>query len=207
MLFNPSFLNNGNNTLNTFNSTFSASELTYEIQKLNDSIVANELSLQLQKKIYPNLTTPTTYNLRFGVPLEKGMFQSGIISSPAMQYRNTDNLSNIVDGIYIEEVPSSTNAVESVSVINPGFGYTAVPTVTIYGDGTGATAHAVLSGSGSIAKIIVDNGGNGYTSAAVTITPAQGDSTGQLATAVANLSGRYGTLRSYFNNTKQVKTV
>lgn len=39
------------------------------------------------------------------------------------------------------------------------------------------------------------------------ITAADGDTTGQLGAAVVNLQGRYGTLRSYYNNTNQVKTV
>ena len=124
-----------------------------------------------------------------------------------MQFRDTTNLANIIDGVFIEEVPTTTNSIETISVINPGFGYTSTPTVTINGDGTGATAHAVMTGSGAISKIIVDNGGNGYTAAIVTITAADGDSTGQLGAAVPNLSGRYGTLRSYYNNYSQVKTI
>lgn len=193
--------------LNTFNSTFNSYDLLTVIQNYNNSITNSEFKLQLQKKFYPNLTTPTTYNFYYNTPLQANRYTSGISSSPAMQFADPTNLATNIDGIYIEEVPSSTNSVETISVINPGFGYTATPTVTIYGDGTGATAHAILTGAGSIAKIVVDDGGNGYTSAAVTITPAEGDLTGQLGTAVVNLSGRYGTLRSYYNNTKQVKTV
>ena len=71
--------------LNSFNSTFSSSELTIAIQNSNQSIVANEISVQLQKKIYPNLTIPQTYNFYYNVPLTKGMFQSGVSSSPSVQ--------------------------------------------------------------------------------------------------------------------------
>lgn len=195
------------NSLNTFNSTFNSYDLLTTIQSYNNSITNSEFKLQLQKKFYPNLTTPTTYNFYYNTPLQANRYTSGTNSSPAVQFADPTNLATTIDGIYIEEVPSSTNSVETISIINPGFGYTATPKVVIYGDGTGATAHAVLSGAGSIAKIVVDNGGNGYTSAAVTITPAEGDSTGQLGSAVVNLSGRYGTLRSYYNNTTQVKTI
>ena len=53
----------------------------------------------------------------------------------------------------------------------------------------------------------MDDGGNGYTSALVVITTADGDTSGQNGAAIANLSGRYGTLRTYYNNTSQVKTI
>jgi hypothetical protein len=197
----------GTSTLNTFNSTFNSYDLLNTIQSYNNSIITSEYKLQLQKKFLPNLINATTYNLNFNTSLEANKYNSGTSSLPTMQFIDPVNLANIIDGVLIEEVPTTTNSVETISVINPGFGYTSTPTVTINGDGTGATAHAVLSGSGAISKIIVDNGGNGYTAALVTITPATGDSTGQLGSAVANLSGRYGTLRTYYNNTNQVKTI
>jgi len=199
--------NFGTKTLNTFNSTFNSFDLLNTIQNYSNSIVTSEFQLQLQKKFLPSLTTTTTYNLNFNTPLQANKYTTGTSSSPSMQFRDPANLANIVDGILIEEVPTTTNSVESVSIINPGFGYTSTPTVTINGDGTGATAHAVLTGSGTISKIVVDNGGNGYTAAILTITPAAGDSTGQLGAAIPNLSGRYGVLRSYYNNYNKVKTI
>ena len=197
----------GTSTLNTFNSTFNSYDLLTTIQNYSNSIVTSEYKLQLQKKFLPNLINSTTYNLNFNTSLEANKYNSGTSSTPSMQFRDTTNLANIIDGVFIEEVPTTTNSIETISVINPGFGYTSTPTVTINGDGTGATAHAVMTGSGAISKIIVDNGGNGYTAAIVTITAADGDSTGQLGAAVPNLSGRYGTLRSYYNNYSQVKTI
>lgn len=199
--------NFGTTTLNTFNSTFNSYDLLNTIQSYSNSIITSEYKLQLQKKFLPDLINATTYNLNFNTSLEANKYNSGTSSTPSMQFRDPSNLANIIDGVVIEEVPSTTNSVETISVINPGFGYTSTPTVTISGDGTGATARAVLSGSGAISKIVVDNGGNGYTAAIVTITPAAGDSTGQLGSAVANLSGRYGTLRTYYNNIGQVKTI
>ena len=199
--------NFGNNTLNTFNSTFNAYDLLTAVQNYSPAILSSEYKLQLQKKFLPNLTTATTYNLYFDTPLQANRYTTGISSYPGMFFRDTTNFATIIEGVYIEEVPSTTNSVESISVINPGFSYTDTPTVTILGDGTGATAHAVLSGTGYITKIVIDDGGNGYTSALVVITPASGDTSGQNAAAVANLSGRYGTLRTYYNNTSQVKTI
>jgi hypothetical protein len=123
-----------------------------------------------------------------------------------MSFRDPNNYSNTITGVYIEEVPATTNGIDTISLVNPGFGYQTTPTVTIYGDGTGATAHAVLS-AGSIKSIVVDSAGSGYTSAIVVITNGTGDTKGTLGAAVANLQGRYGTLRTYYNNNQNIKTI
>lgn len=194
-------------TLNTFNSTFNAYDLLSAVQTYDASIITSEYSIELQKKFFPNLTTPTTYTLSYNTPLERGVFSSGVSSSPALQFIDKSNTANIIDGVYIEEVPQETHGIDSVSVINPGFNYTSAPKVTILGDGTGATAEAVLAG-GRIQSIIVTNSGNNYTSAVATITPVEGDTTGQNAAAVVNLQGRYGTLRTYYYSTNnKVKTI
>jgi hypothetical protein len=135
------------------------------------------------------------------------MFTSGVNSSPSVQFRDSRNLSNTIEGVFIEEIPSSTGGVESLSIVNAGFGYQSAPTVTILGDGIGATAEAIISATGSIKEIVVTNSGNNYTSAIATITPTSNDTTGQLGSAVVNLEGRFGTLRTYYNNTQSVKTI
>ena len=193
--------------LNTFNSTFSATDFSQAIADVSTSIITNEISLQLQKKFTPNLTTPSTYNLYYGAPLIRGMFQSGVTTTPSITYRNPLNLAQLISGVYIEEMPSSTGGVETISVLNPGFGYQSAPTVTISGDGTGATAEAIVTGDGSIQKINVLTKGTGYTSAIITITPAEGTTTGALGAAIPNLEGRYGTLRTYYYNSQNAKTV
>ena len=58
-----------------------------------------------------------------------------------------------------------------------------------------------------ITQIIVTNPGTGYTSASALITAKPGDTTGQLGVVTVNLKGRYGTLRTYYNNVSQVKTL
>lgn len=199
--------NYANTALNTFNSTFSVNDFNEVIKNTNQSIVANEIELKVQKKFYPNLTTPTTYNLYYGTKLKKGMFESGINSSPSFQLRNPLNLSQTINGVFIEEVPSSTGGVESISILNPGFSYQIAPTVTIKGDGTGATAIATLNTNGTIKSVKVTNSGSNYTSAIAVVTAAPSDTTGQSGSLVVNLEGRYGTLRTYYNNTENVKTV
>ena len=194
-------------TLNSFNSTFRSSEFNNQINSVDSSIITNEITIQLQKKFYPNLSTPTTYKLYYGAPLKRGLFLSGITSSPSVVYRNPLNLAQTIDGLYIEEVPSSTGGAESITLTNPGFGYQGQPTVTILGDGTGATAEAVMTNNGTIKQINVLTKGTGYTSAILKITPAAGDTTGSSGAGIVTLEGRYVTLRLYYNDSTNVKTV
>lgn len=63
-------------------------------------------------------------------------------------------------------IPGTINHIE---VLDGGSGYTATPLVTITGDGTGATATAVLDGN-KLSYIIITNMGSGYTWAKVTLT-------------------------------------
>jgi hypothetical protein len=128
-----------------------------------------------------------------------------------MQFIDPVTPSQIIDGIFIEEVPSSVGGIQSISIINPGFSYQYPPTVTILGDGTGATAAATISQNGKLFAITVTSAGNNYTQAVVSITRATGDTTGTNGAAVATLEGQYGTLRlSYYklnSSNTYVKTV
>jgi hypothetical protein len=196
-----------NKTLNTFNSTFSASDFNQVIKYADSSVITSDISIKLQKKIYPKLSNATTYKMLFGSALDRGMFQSGITSSPSMSFTDPVTPSITIDGIYIEELPSSTGGIQEISVTNPGYGYQLAPTVTILGDGKGATATAEISANGRLKSITVTNAGSGYTSALVKITRQSQDTTGEQAAAIPVLEGRYGTLRSYYNNTNYVKTV
>lgn len=206
-IIKSAILNFSSQNLNTFNSTFSQSELSYMINNLDQSIIANEISIQVQKKIYPNLNSSTTYKLHYGVPLKSGMFFSGINSYPSMQFKDLNNPQLTLNGVYIEEIPAATGGVSSILINNPGYGYQRRPTVSILGDGSGATAEAEINLDGTIKAISILTSGNNYTSAIVNITPATGDTTGTGAGATAILEGQYGRLRTYYNNTHQAKTI
>lgn len=190
-------------TLNTFNSTFKLSSLISTVQSVSSSFVTNDATITLQKRIIPNLSTPTTYTLQFGAPLKKDIFGKSISATPTFQIVDTKNNNIVRDTVYLEETPSSTTFIESISIMNPGFGYTSAPTVTILGDGTGATAVATVV-NGQINNITVTNPGINYTQAIVQITPIDGN--GSLASAVAVLAGNKGTLRTYYfeNNVKKI---
>lgn len=66
-----------------------------------------------------------------------------------------------------------TDGVASVNVTAGGAGYTSAPTVTITGDGVGATGRAIVQ-NGSVTAVVIDNPGLGYTNAAITFTGGGG---------------------------------
>jgi hypothetical protein len=88
----------------------------------------------------------------------------------------------------------SGGAVTSVTVTDQGAGYTNVPNVSFQNDprdttGTGASATATLTGSGTVTAVLVSDFGNSYTSNAVPTISFSGTSTsGAAATAIMNWS-------------------
>jgi len=188
-------------TLNSFNSTFKLSSLITAVQSVSPAIITNDANLNIQKRFIPNFNTTTTYTFDFGVPLKKDIFSKSVSLNPTFQVRDPSNLNIIRDTVYLEETPSSTTYIEKIDVINPGFNFTEVPTITILGDGQGATAEAVIV-NGQIQSINIINSGVGYTQAIVQITGGGGI----LASAVAILAGNIGTLRTfyYFNGVKTI---
>ena len=192
--------------LNTFNSTFSSYAILNAIASVDQSIITSDFTIKLQKKIYPNITTPSNYTLYYNSSLIPGLFQSGVSSYPAMQFVDTNNSANIIDGVYIEEVPASTGGISSISILNPGYNYTSTPTVNIIGDGTGASAYATII-NGRLSSITVTNAGSGYTSALVTLSNAPTDTTGINGALFPVLQGQYGTLRLYYNSTSLSKVI
>jgi hypothetical protein len=201
-----SIINFGKNTLNTFNSTFKLPDLSSSIQNTNASIITNENTIRLQKKFFPTLNTSTTYKLNFGVKLKRNYFNAGVYSNPDVSIRDRNSNNQIRTGVFFEEVPTITNGIESISVVNQGFGYTRAPIVTISGDGSGASARAVVAGSRVVDIVMISSGAN-YTQATVTITPATGDSSGGFAFAVVNLEGAIGNLRTYYYNSNNIKVI
>lgn len=192
-LITAAIQNFGNETLNTFNSTFKLSSLISTVQSVSPSIITNDANLVLQKRFVPNLNTPTTYTFEFGTSLKKDIFGKSISVTPSFQVIDESNNNVLRESVYLEETPSSTTFVEEINMINPGFGYTSEPTVTIVGDGMGATAEATVV-NGQVRSITVTNGGVNYTQALVQITGGGGS----LASAVAVLAGNKGTLRTYY---------
>ena len=177
-----------NTNLNKFNSTFSLSRLQDEIDNVDiNSIVGSETSVRLQRRVQPELDTSSNYTVNFNVPLKRGTVLNKLTTS---EFRVTDT-TGVIRTAIIEETPQSFTGISSIQVLNAGYSYTQA-TVTITGDGTGATAEAVIQ-NGRIISIRMINRGIDYTRATVTIT---GD--GFSALAVPIIDSRIGTLRVIF---------
>lgn len=83
---------------------------------------------------------------------------------------------------------AQATTVATVPVTGAGSGYTSAPTVGFSGGGgTGAKAHAVLSG-GTVASVVVDDPGFGYTSAPTATLSGGGGSGATLGTVTLNTS-------------------
>jgi hypothetical protein len=198
-----SILDFSKKTLNTFNSIFVMADLITTIKNSETSILADEVSIQVQKKFFPTLNTPNDYILNFGIELERGIYSSGINSFPTFKYYTQTQL---LSDVYIEEIPFPKSGLDSILILNAGFNYTKTPIVNIIGDGEGAMAEAVVV-NGKITKINLTNSGNNYTQALVTISNSNGDTTGTGGSAYAKLAGQYGQLRSYYYDTNNVKVI
>jgi len=179
-----------NNTLNTFNSTFVIGDLIQQTQALDPSIIAIDFDLFLEKRIIPTLNKSLNYTINFGNQLEQGTGDEAFVINPS--FATIDALGKTYDPVYFEPSPDTTTNIDSITIVSGGAGYTK-PTVTISGDGNGATATATVE-NGVITGITVTNGGAFYTQAVVVIS----DPTGAGASAIAVLRGNYGTLRTYY---------
>lgn len=173
--------------LNQFNTYVRYSILESNIGNFSRSIISNEVEFMIGKKFRPDLVNTQTYTLDFGVELKRGTTYDNFYSTPSFGVLDEEG---VVRNCFFEEIPSSYTGLESVTVTNPGYGYTSTPTVNIIGDGEGAVARAVIV-NGKISEIVVENPGIGYTSCVIQIIGGGG----QLGQAQAVLEGRYGKIR------------
>jgi hypothetical protein len=186
--------------LNKFGSTFVLSKMQDYIDSVDlNTITGSETILRLQKRFEPTLNSAATYQIEFNAPLHRGTTTNKMVSSNFNVYDEVGTLRNVI----IEEIPESYTGISEILVINAGSGYTTAPTVTITGDGVGATASAVIV-NGRIESITITNRGINYSRAIITISGGNGY--GGVATAV--LDGRYGTLRTvYFDDNAERQVV
>jgi hypothetical protein len=186
--------------LNKFSSSFVLSKLQDSIDTIDtNAIKGSEVTLRLQKRFEPQIGISANYTIDFSVPIHRGTTNNKLVSNQFGAYDITGTIQNA----QIEETPESFTGVSSITVLDPGTGYITAPTVTITGDGTGATAEAVIL-NGRIQSINVVNRGINYTRAVITISG--GDGYGGAAVAV--LDGKKGTLRLvYYDTNAQRQTI
>jgi hypothetical protein len=104
--------------------------------------------------------------------------------------------------VFFEEVLSALTGIDSIEIVNPGINFTSPPTITITGDGTGASAVATITG-GRISTVTVINAGQNYTRATITVSGGGGTE----ASLVAKLQTKVGVLRTYYNKTNGEKVI
>jgi len=179
-----------NTYLNKFNSIFALSKLQDEIDRVSfNGIIGSETIVRLQKRFQPEVGTTSNYTINFGVPLHRGTITNRLTSS---EFTTTDS-SGVSRTAVIEEIPQSSTGISSIEISNAGYGYETAPTVTITGDGVGATAVAVIQ-NGRIAEIKMTNRGVDYSRAVVTITGGGGYN----AAAAAVIDTKVGTIRTIY---------
>jgi hypothetical protein len=198
-LVRGAILNYSDVNLDKFNATFVQSNLQDDIAAVDrNSIVGSEVVLSVQKRFKPELGRARTYDINFNTSLRRGTITDGLISS---QFDVFDRL-GARRTVRIEEIPNSFTGLTQIDITDAGIGYITPPTVSITGDGIGATAVARIV-NGRVEGIQITNRGIGYTRALVTITGGSGFG----ATAIAVLDARFGKLRTFYNDENANKQV
>ena len=194
LLYNQTFLNK-------FGATFVLSKLQDSIDGVDlNAILGSETVLRLQKRFEPDLTISASYVINFNSVLHRGTLTNRMTSTEFDVFDRTGTRRTVI----LEEIPQSYTGVSSIQVTNRGAGFITNPTVTITGDGVGATATATIV-NGGLDSITVTNRGSGYTRAVATLSGGDG---GYGATAIVILDARYGNLRTiYFDDLAQRQVV
>ena len=179
--------------LNKFGSIFALSKLQDSIDSISlNGIIGSETVIRLQRRFQPEIGLTSNYNINFGVPLRRGTITNKMTST---EFVTVDNVGTSRTAI-LEEIPQSSTGISFIEIFNAGYNYVTAPTVTITGDGIGATAEATIL-NGRISEIKMTNRGVDYSRAVVTITGGSGFG----ATASAVINSRRGTIRTiYFDS-------
>ena len=182
------------NELRGFNYSLNKYKLQEYINNSDKSITGSDFHFLLQKRVEINTSQTKTYEINFNTPIRKSACIDRISTYPTLAVFDSAGVSR---NVYVEEqVENRTTGIDSIVITNTGQNYTSPPTVTISGDGSGATAVATIL-SGRVDTITVTNPGTNYTTAVVNLSGGEGSG----AIAQANLEGNRETLRSFYYKT------
>ena len=160
-----------------------------------EAIIGSETVVRIQRRFEPKLNESASYTIQYDVSIQRGTLIDKLTST---QFTVFDT-AGVVRAAQFEEATQSFTGISSIQVINPGTGFTTTPTITITGDGSNATAEAVIV-NGKIQSINITNRGTDYTRATISITGGNGFG----AEAVVVIDGKVGTLRTvYFDSLAQ----
>ena len=182
--------------LNKFAGTFVLSKLQDAIDSTNgEAIIGSETVVRVQRRFKPKLNESASYTIQYDVPIQRGTLVDKLTSTQFTVF----DIAGVARTAQFEEATQSFTGISSIQVTNPGVGFTTAPTITITGDGSNATAEAVIV-NGKIQSINITNRGTDYTRATISITGGNGFG----AEAVVVIDGKTGTLRTvYFDSLAQ----
>lgn len=181
-----------------FNSRFILSKLARQMDDSDPSIIGSSTRIFLEKRFSPESEKAGNYLLKFHGRLRRGTILDKLNTTSFALLDNNGVLRNA----FFEEAPLSYTGIDSISIVNPGYGYLNTPTITITGDGTGANASVNIV-NGAIETITLHDRGTDYTTAIVSITGGGGSG----AEAVAQISSNHGVLRTAYINELQEKVI
>ena len=156
--------------LNKFSSTFRKSKLQQYIENCDPSITGSDIDVYVQKRTLIDTTNTRTYTIKYNMPLKQSTHSNRLSSFPKLQVFDAAGISR---DSFIEEVPEAETGIDRIEIIDGGRNYISAPTITINGDGKGATATASIL-AGRINKITITNAGTDYSYAIVTISGGEG---------------------------------
>ena len=185
--------------LYTFKSTFKLSRLQNYIEQSESSITSSDIDIFLQRRVKLEIGDKNTYIIRFNTPLRKGDYNFKLFTYPTV---GVLDVTGVKREVLFEEVPESFTGVDSIIIQAPGINYASGSTLTITGDGTGATAEATIV-NGRIVKVTVTNPGINYTRAFVAINDDQGSG----AVLTVKLRATVGTLRTFYYKSNGEKVI
>ncbi len=194
-----SILNYNNTYLNKFSSKFILSKAQDNIDGVDlNSIIGSECIVRVQKRFKPDLALSKIYTINFNVPLHRGTVSNKLAST---EFDVLDN-SGVRRTVVFDEIPQSFSGISSIEVLNPGINYLTNPTVTITGDGTGATATATIV-NGQVQSITITNRGINYSRAVATLSGGGGYG----ATVNVIIDAEVGSLRTIYYDSNAQKQI
>jgi hypothetical protein len=185
--------------LNRFSSTFRKSKLQQYIENCEPSITGSDIDVYVQKRILIDTVNTRTYIIKYNMPLRQSPHKNKLTTFPELQVFDAAGVSR---NAFIEEVPEALTGIDRIEILDGGRNYISAPTVTINGDGNGATATASILG-GRIDKITITNPGTDYSYAIVTISGGEGYG----AITSVKLQSEEGVLRTFYYKTNGEKVI
>ena len=182
-----------------FDSIFKLNILNDYIVYSNPAITMIDINVYLQKRVLIQPNYSKNYVINYGCPLKKDSAAIKLYTYPQLTVLD---LQGSQRNVFFEEIPASSTGVTAVNIVNPGMNYKTAPTITIIGDGNGATANCTIV-NGKISSINVVNQGSEYSRATVSITGGGGTE----GSATVTVSGQYGVLRSYYYKSNGQKVI